>query len=163
MVRKVGLPKIVGSPSHRRLKTGCKDSHRRVYTLVQFAQTKRSLKMVVPLTSILFTFLFVFINAKPQVGGFASLLSSSECEVVEKGSGDQKACKFPFISQGETFYGCTTKSDPDGLPWCSTEVNPLTQEHVTNQGKWGHCSDKCPTNETGAEAQNLIETLEQGI
>ena len=38
--------------------------------------------------------------------------------------------------------GCITEYDPDDKPWCSTKVNPRTNEHIN--GNWGHCGSSCP-------------------
>jgi len=81
------------------------------------------------------------------------------CDVTEKASLDIKPCQFPFIYQDETYYGCTSNHDEDQLPWCSTQIDPITNEHVDKSGYWGHCPDTCPTEREGQEAENLLLSL----
>jgi len=53
------------------------------------------------------------------------------------------ACQFPFIYKGVTYNECTTVEEDK--PWCSTETNPTTNEHVGEGGHWGYCfQENCP-------------------
>jgi len=56
----------------------------------------------------------------------------------EGGTDSPQMCKFPFQHLGRTYYACTTEHDPNGQPWCSTEVD-VYGRHIVGQGKWGHC------------------------
>ena len=43
----------------------------------------------------------------------------------------------------------------DGTPWCSTKTDPITMEHLPNEGLWGDCpqDDSCTTAEQGMKAE----------
>ena len=48
------------------------------------------------------------------------------------GNADGDPCVFPFIFQGNTFYGCITQK-ARYLPWCGTTAN------YDADRKWGNC------------------------
>jgi hypothetical protein len=43
----------------------------------------------------------------------------------------------------------------DGTPWCSTKTDPITMEHLPNEGLWGDCpqDNSCTTAEQGMKAE----------
>ena len=49
-------------------------------------------------------------------------------------------CQFPFTHNEQTFYSCTTESDPNGRFWCSTDIDE-SGKHI--DGNWGYCSEEC--------------------
>jgi len=63
--------------------------------------------------------------------------STSGCQTL-----DGKDCIIPFIFNNVSRNGCITLTDPK--PWCSTKVDPVTNEHIKNGGHWGHCKPDCP-------------------
>ena len=81
------------------------------------------------------------------------------CNVTERASVEIKPCQFPFIYKNETFFGCTSNHDEDQLPWCSTQTDSITNEHIDKSGYWGHCPDTCPTEHEGQEAEDLLLSL----
>ena len=89
--------------------------------------------------------------------------NTEECSVLEEGSGELKPCQFPFIYKNVTYYGCTLKDstgDLDtqtGKPWCSTKIDPLDYEHITNGDHYGDClMEECPSAKAGEDAQNYF-------
>ena len=70
---------------------------------------------------------------------------SDRCVTVD-GPGRGKECQFPFIFEDKTRTGCTTDTDPEGKPWCSTKVDSQGV-HVGGGGHWAHCSPDCPVDE----------------
>ncbi len=87
--------------------------------------------------------------------------SSQQCRVsiVENGVESLKPCVFPFVLKNMTFYGCTTYFDPDDRLWCSTKVDPATNEHIASPSTWGYCegrtAEACFNDST---VQNVNET-----
>ena len=52
-------------------------------------------------------------------------------------------CIFPFKWKRQVYSGCTTVSDPDNKPWCSTKVDNYGK-HVGSHDEWGYCGEQCP-------------------
>eukprot|EP00095_Tigriopus_kingsejongensis_P000560 maker-scaffold776_size99073-snap-gene-0.17 protein:Tk00560 transcript:maker-scaffold776_size99073-snap-gene-0.17-mRNA-1 annotation:"hypothetical protein DAPPUDRAFT_312923" len=63
--------------------------------------------------------------------------NSGACLTVE-GPAKGLPCVFPFKFQNFTFDGCTTITDSEKRPWCSTKVN-ANGVHIGAEGHWGHC------------------------
>lgn len=93
--------------------------------------------------------LYWSISACQQTTGGGSSSSSSSCLTV---GGDDvgSPCVFPFIYHDRSYSKCTLSNADDGLAWCSTKVD-AEGAHVGGEGKWGQCSQDCPT-ETEADA-----------
>ena len=99
----------------------------------------------------------------PQVDISTAMKSKRECRVIEKSSGESKPCIGAFVFQDQTYYGCTTVGSENGEAWCSTKVDPLTYEHITDGDFFGYCKDtKCVTAEKGQKEQNNLIALQQG-
>ena len=111
------------------------------------------------------SFLFVsFVNSvRLEDNEVPFLEKKKECSVLEVASGESKPCQFPFIYKNETYYGCTLKDsigDLDtqtGKPWCSTKIDPLDYEHITDGDYYGDCvMEECPSAKAGEDAQNYF-------
>lgn len=74
-------------------------------------------------------------------------------------------CVFPFKFQEFTFEGCTTITDPEKRPWCSTKVDDA-MNHITGEGHWAHCDPSTcpiiPEEELGEDYTNLEEEYDEG-
>ena len=93
----------------------------------------------------------------PSFGNSKSthVLFQTDCLVKEIRSETLKPCQFPFKWNGETYDGCTNRTEKHenggysyGNPWCSTKKDPITNEHVQNgtNGFYGDCiSEFCPS------------------
>ena len=79
-------------------------------------------------------------NCKPRTE------ASSECSVIETGSGLSKPCQFPFVYNGQSYDKCIyLDNEGNDLPWCSTRTGDLNNEHIGGGGHYGDCSeDLCP-------------------
>ena len=79
-------------------------------------------------------------NCKPRTE------ASSECSVIETGSGLSMPCQFPFIYKGQSHDKCIyLDNEGNDLPWCSTRTSDVTNEHIGGGGHYGDCSeDLCP-------------------
>ena len=111
------------------------------------------------------SFLFVsFVNSvRLEDNEVPFLEKKKECSVLEVASGESKPCQFPFIYKNVTYYGCTLKDstgDLDtqtGKPWCSTKIDPLDYEHITDGDHYGDClMEECPSAKVGEDAQNYF-------
>ena len=82
-------------------------------------------------------------NCKPRTE------ESSECSVIETGSGLSKPCQFPFVYAGQSFDKCIFKYNRgNGKPWCSTKTDPMSNEHIGTGGNNGDCyQESCPVDE----------------
>ena len=59
----------------------------------------------------------------------------STCPTVTTGGNANSAlCRFPFITQGVTFYECTTQFSSSNRPWCATTYN------YDQDQSWGYCA-----------------------
>ena len=87
--------------------------------------------------------------------------STKECKVIEKATGKEKSCQFPFIYNNKTFHGCTNEDNGEngGKDWCSTKTNPLN-EHDAWDDFFGQCSEDCLTAEEGQEIEDSEVKLE---
>ena len=104
--------------------------------------------------------LFSHVSSRPQDDMDSIFNKQKECLVKEDGSGLTKPCHFPFIFNNHTYYGCTLESAEGGKPWCSTQQNQLTHEHISGGGYYGDCTDNCPSYEVGLEVHdNLIDMM----
>ena len=102
------------------------------------------------------------VKCRPDKGTvvWEKLYETKECKVQEIASNSLKPCQFPFIYKNQTYYGCTeVDAGANGMAWCSTEINPLTYEHIVGQQLYGDCfHDLCPTAEQGSESyENWLE------
>ena len=52
-------------------------------------------------------------------------------------------CVFPFKFKRHVYSGCTTVTDENNRPWCSTKVD-IYGKHVGAHGEWGYCEENCP-------------------
>ena len=79
-------------------------------------------------------------NCKPQRE------ESSECSVIETGSGLSMPCRFPFVYKDVSYDKCIyLDNEGNDLPWCSTRTGDVTNEHIGGGGHYGDCSeDLCP-------------------
>ena len=59
----------------------------------------------------------------------------------------KEKCQFPFVFKNHTYYGCTKQDSSNGKAWCSTRINPTSNEHITGQELFGDCDSSCPMNE----------------
>merc|ERR1712051_899172 len=84
------------------------------------------------------------------------------CNVIELASELSKPCEGTFIYENKTYYGCTKIGDSKGRAWCSTKIDPLTYEHVSDGNFYGFCPEdgSCSTAEEGQEIQNRVIDLE---
>ena len=66
------------------------------------------------------------------------VFSQNECRTID-GAGPQrnKPCMFPFIFEDRVVRSCITGPNRQ-RPWCSTST-------IYESGKWGYCSDTCPS------------------
>ena len=107
-----------------------------------------------PLCLLLTLFFSNLVKCKPSSFG-----EKGDCQVIEVASNSLKPCQFPFISQNQTFYGCTkVATGENGKAWCSTKIDPSTNEHIVGQQFYGDCpndyydyDDNCPTEEEGKD------------
>ena len=98
-----------------------------------------------------------FVKCKPSEGSTSLFGGKGDCEVIEVASNSKKPCKFPFIFKNQTFYGCTKVAAGDnGKAWCSTKIDPLTNEHIRGQKLWGDCLNDCPTDEEAKKDYNDV-------
>ena len=85
-------------------------------------------------------FTISLIKCRPQEDS-----NQNNCNVIEEGSGLTKKCQFPFIYKEQMFDGCTTLDGSQGKPWCSTNTDPKTKEHIVGGQHYGDCLlDTCP-------------------
>jgi len=80
------------------------------------------------------------------------------CIVTRQSDGQNVTCKFPFKFAGGLYYGCTSKTDPDGRVWCSTATDE-NDNHIGDQNLWGYCEEisTCYRNE------NLLKDNENAL
>ena len=80
------------------------------------------------------------------------------CEVIEAASGQKKPCEAEFKFENKTYYGCTTVGGDNLAPWCSTKVDPITNEHIVGQSNHGDCptDGSCLTEEEGEKFFNEL-------
>lgn len=98
---------------------------------------------------------------RPQ-DDISDVQSKHECRVIEKSSGESKPCVGAFVYEDQTFYGCTTVGSENGEAWCSTKIDSLTDEHITEGDFFGYCEDtKCISAEKGQKEQNNLMALQQ--
>lgn len=84
-------------------------------------------------------------NTNKHLSGFWGNCDMSTCDptcVMKTVEG--KNCVFPFVFKGIIHNECTSVDDPQSKRWCSTKVDPNTNEHVAKDGNWGHCVMNCP-------------------
>ena len=67
---------------------------------------------------------------------------SSNCNVKEVGSGLEKPCQFPFVYNKKSYNNCTLE-DGNGIAWCSTRIDPKTNQHIGGNGYYGDCTQEC--------------------
>ena len=53
-------------------------------------------------------------------------------------------CVFPFKYRGTMYKECIMIDDKQ--PWCSTKTDSQ-DNHMLDQGEWGHCSSECLSDE----------------
>ena len=116
------------------------------------------------LRSVKLTFLICVVQyswSQPANSAQDILDEEKVCTVTERRSAETKVCQFPFVFKNATYYGCTTDYDADGLLWCSTKVDDISNNHIDQQGHWGHCQiDTCPSATEGQIAENTLLSLE---
>ena len=111
---------------------------------------------------ILLCFL-ILAYGQPQDDFQTAMISKHECKVIEKKSGVSKLCAGAFIFENQTYYGCTTVRSENGKAWCSTNVDPRTNEHIIDGNFFGECTDKnCISAELGKKEQDNLLALQQG-
>ena len=95
------------------------------------------------------------VRCRPQNDdNFISVFRKS-CEVEEKATGESKPCKFPFIYNNQTYFGCTNVENEEGVSgvaWCSTKTNILN-EHIEGEATFGNCNTECLTEEEGHKSE----------
>ena len=78
--------------------------------------------------------------------------------MTEVRSKTRKPCQFPFILLNQTFYECTNilsvnqetgKINTVDKPWCSTNVDPQTKNHIEGGSYYGDCPSSCQAPRTG--------------
>lgn len=75
--------------------------------------------------------------------GFWGVCDRSSCEpVCTVQTEEGRNCVFPFVFKGVVHNTCTKVDDPMNKPWCSTQVEVDTNQHIS--GEWGHCVLNCP-------------------
>lgn len=67
---------------------------------------------------------------------------AQNCDLIIDGPAKGKRCVFPFEFLAIKHFSCTTVSDPDNKPWCSTKTFP-NGSHIGGQGNWGYCQENC--------------------
>ena len=89
-------------------------------------------------------------------------ITEKSCNVIELASDLSKPCEGIFIYENETYYGCTKIGDQNGRAWCSTKIDPLTYEHVSDGNYYGFCPEdgSCSTAEEGQKIQDRAIDLE---
>ena len=82
----------------------------------------------------------------PPITPVTATEESSECSVIETGSGLSKPCQFPFVYKEQSYDKCIyLDNEGNDLPWCSTRTDDVTNEHIGGGGHYGDCSeDLCP-------------------
>jgi len=105
--------------------------------------------------ALIFLFHYSPTNSLPQKLDLATALKSKPCQVIEENSSLLKSCKFPFIYKDNAYYGCTTVDGVNGKAWCSTKIDPLTNEHVEG----GYRGD-CPNSE---DPEYTCKSHEEGL
>ena len=97
---------------------------------------------------------------------YYSKLPTKECLVIEKSSKQTKPCQGIFVFENVTYYGCTTAGSENGSPWCSTKVNPITSEHVTDGDFFGFCHwlsfGYCISADEGQVEHDKMMALQEG-
>ena len=97
---------------------------------------------------------------------FYSKPPSQICQVIEEGSKQNKPCQGVFIFENVTYYGCTTTGSKTGQPWCSTKVNPITLEHVSDGEFFGYCdvfrTNNCISADVGQLEHDKMRVLHEG-
>lgn len=84
--------------------------------------------------------------------------------VKENGSGEILPCKLPFRFSGQIFNACTTASDPEGKPWCSTRTSGPENDHVGGGRHWGHCDENITcSSPLEQEITNYLETFDRRV
>ena len=73
--------------------------------------------------------------------------SSLACNTIG-GPDPYQRCIFPFIWNGQTYYGCPVDPNNNAFRWCSTKVDEYGY-HVSGQGRYGYCDDFCPIHPRG--------------
>ena len=77
-------------------------------------------------------------DGKPTMGYIC------EVRLIEDKFGSGKTCHFPFIYQQTSFSSCSNYPvagfNPDGMPWCATEVTQSTG--IVKPNKWILCEDE---------------------
>ena len=97
------------------------------------------------------------VSSKPQNNPTGA---GKECKVIEKATGQEKSCQFPFVFNDKTFHGCTTEDngENEGKRWCSTKVDQLNV-HDEFDSFFGECSEECLTSERGQKIEEDQEKL----
>ena len=68
--------------------------------------------------------------------------NTTQCETIPDAINKTIPCVFPFKLNGKIVNECLPLLEDKF--WCSTKVNE-EQEHISGEGHWGICSEKCPT------------------
>lgn len=100
-------------------------------------------------------------DTNTHLSGFWGVCDKSTCEpvcIVQTEAGDN--CVFPFVFKGVVHDTCTTVDDPLNKPWCSTQVEAGTNQHIS--GEWGHCVLRCP-DDTPAPTPKPTPSAEPGV
>ena len=66
----------------------------------------------------------------------------SACQTIG-GPDPYQRCIFPFIWNGQKYYGCPVDPYNNAVRWCSTAVDRYGY-HVIGQGRYGYCDNSCP-------------------
>lgn len=56
-----------------------------------------------------------------------------QCLTTPKSPSPNQPCAFPFVYNGKTNTNCITDNDPEGLFWCSTQVDS-NRKHIAGRG-----------------------------
>lgn len=61
--------------------------------------------------------------------------------VYEQRDNRLKSCQFPFRYRGRRYTRCTTRDDPHGQAWCSTNTD-RRGNHISGEGYYGFCDNQ---------------------